>query len=296
MTTHNELMAEATQNYAMAHHYLGKLKVTLDQLSAVQSGIAQASRPPVRCVREWQDWLAANGPTEKGGIQAATGIKFTERGTPYTVEWTPALAEAVDDRFAPHTLMKINTKPDGRGAPPKVYFLWSQRFDVHPLFGVGPIKSDADDLDEQIDRLHGAGAAAALDAAIASGEIPTSPDTETAGTDAVSEPETVRFATIEEWDGYYAPLFDTMVAAESKATDAQKQVLRDTLPDGADANAAIAIAYRNATLRSRQGALLGVIHPPGGDGVVTHGNWDDIPFDWPEPESHSNVSDAEGTQ
>lgn len=253
MTTHNELLAEATQNYALAHHYLNKLKVSLDQLSASQSGIAQASRPPVRCVREWQDWLSDNGPAIKGDIQEATGIKFTERGTPYTVEWTSSLAQEPDDRFAPNTLMKINLKPDGRGAPPKVYFLWSQRWDVQPKFGVGPIKPD--DWEESTHP---------VEPVDNFGDWSMDELVECQSDGASDEPS--RFATVEEWNDANAAWFDAMVSAESRPTVEQKQALLDTLPHGVvDGNGLIASAYADAVKRSREpvsSALLGVVHPP----------------------------------
>lgn len=235
MTTHNELLAEATQNYAMAHHYLSKLKVTLDQLSAVQSGLAQSIRPPVRCVREWQDWLAHNGPAIKADVHEGTGVKFTERGTPYTVEWTPSLSGEPDDRFAPNTLMKIGTRAVGRGAPAKVFFLWNQRFDVLPKFGVGPDRPDPGELGIV--------------------NLPDPPPDD--------GPTSTRLTTLEEWDAVNVTYFDGLVSADRKPTDDEKQLLRDMLPEGEDANAAIAIAYRKAVERSREPApLLGVIQPP----------------------------------
>jgi hypothetical protein len=251
MTTRDELLAEATQNYALAHHYLSKLKVTLDKLSAAHSGTPQASRPPVRCVREWQDWLDINGPTIKGDIQEATGVRFTERGTPYTVEWTPALAQEPDDRFAPHTLMKINTKADGRGAPPKIFFLWSQRWDVHPLFGVGPIKPE--DWGEE---------ATVAAEEIGPIEYEWSLDEPVDNSSPPEEPE--RYDSVEEWNEAWAPLFDTLVATEAKPSDEWRQALLDTLPDGVvDGGTHIALAYAAAVKRAREPqTLLGVIHPP----------------------------------
>jgi hypothetical protein len=233
--TLEELQADAMQNYAMAHHYLSKLKTVLDEMVAARSGTVGTA--PVRCVREYQDWLALNGPALKSDVHAGTGVKFTERGTPYTVDWIPSLADAPDDRFAPTTLMKINAKQgDGRGAPAKVFFLWSQRWDVLPKFGVGPERP------------------AGIDPVASE----TQPETWTPASTVLGvvqpEPteETQRYASLEQWDTAWAGAFDALAASETKPTDEQKQQFRDTLPEGADANASIAIAYRNATQRLNQ--------------------------------------------
>lgn len=270
MRTHEELHAEAMQNYAMAHHYLGKLKETLDQMTAGRVGSGPITSP-IRCVREWTDWLSLNGPTLKPDIVEATGVKFNERGTAYTVEWSPSLSQAPDDQFAPNTIMKISSRRvgQGRGAPPKVYFLWSQRWDVHPLFGVGPVKSESEVPALNLLLIPGPdeygvmppGDAERFDAEIA---------------EALSQP--TRFATMGEWDAYYAPTFDALVSAETKPSDEQKQTMRDTLPEGTDANAALAIAYRNAVLRSRQtSAMTGVVQPPDLSGVEVVGSHNHVP-------------------
>lgn len=263
MRTHEELHAEAMQHYAMAHHYLGKLKETLDQMTAGRVGSGPITSP-VRCVREWTDWLSLNGPALKSDIVEATGIKFTERGTPYTVEWSTSLSEAPDDQFAPNTIMKIGSRAEGRGAPPKVYFLWSQRWDVHPLFGVGPLKpktvvdyvNEIGEVGFDPEPLTGVVKPPVVSPhALAPGpweEPPLALDEPVPQAEwAEPEPPT-RYATIEEWDEAWAPTFDIFVANGHKPTDEWKQAFRDTLPAGADLNAAIAIAHRQAVERSRQ--------------------------------------------
>lgn len=250
MQTFDELLAEANQHYALAHHHLGKVKIVLDlMIEARPASMVATVNSPVRCVREWVDWIGVNGPSLKGDIHEGTSVKFTERGAKYTVEWARSLATARDDQFAPNTLMKISGQSKGRGAPPKIYFLWSQRWDVYPKFGVGPIKP-------------------------ADWDVPTAPvepvdnfedwSMEELEPDEVSdETESPRFATVEEWYDAHAPMFDTIFASGTKLTVEEKQDLLDTLPDGTvDGNSHIALAYSAAVKRSREPKpLLGVIHP-----------------------------------
>lgn len=229
-----------------------------------------ADRPTgmtVRCVREWTRYLAENGPELKPVIAEETGIKFSERGTPHTFLWDESMADDPDDALPPNAICRIQGPPnEGRGRPPMVYFLWSQRYDVHPLFGVGPIKPEpSDDLGQRYF------------------------DTVTAPIDLTEEDEAViddllgnsvhsqRCGSITQWDDLHAPLFDAMVAADSKPTDEQKQTLRDTLPDGAEPNAAIAMAYRAAVQRAQGQALTGVIQPPDFTGQEVVGSHNHVP-------------------
>lgn len=236
---YERLHADAMQHYALAHHHLTKLKETLDEMAVGQGTTPAPSSAPVRCVREWADWLAVNGPSIKGDIQDSTGVRFTERGTKYTVEWVPSMAAEPDDRFPPNALMKIGSKPDGRGAPPKIFFLWSQRFDVYPKFGVGP--------SERPEPIETDGAPA--------DDLPWDEV-------AVDVDGPMRYATMAEWDQAHGPLFDALVSSDAKPTDEQKQMLKDTLPEGAEPNASIAIGYRSAVERARQQPMLGVVQPP----------------------------------
>lgn len=253
--TLDELYAEAMQNYAMSHHYLSKLKTVLDQMASARSG--EAATAPVRCVREWQDWLTANGPALKSTIHEGTGVKFTERGTAYTVDWVPSLATAPDDRFAPTTLMKISSKSDGRGAPPKVYFLWSQRFDVYPRFGVGPdpaervIPTGFDVADVTWPTSPDGGTVLGVVAPVSAHPIdPEFGDEQPFDWTDVEQPAEGRFATMSEWDAHHGPYFDSLVSADRKPTDDEKESLLARLPEGSDPNAAVAIAYRAAVTRA----------------------------------------------
>lgn len=96
-----------------------------------------------QCVKVWTRWLVDNGPATRQAITKATGTKFTERGTPHTLQWEdivdPNSADIPENtiiRFTGHGLNQ------GRGAKPVIYALWSQRYDVLPKFGVGPVEPD----------------------------------------------------------------------------------------------------------------------------------------------------------
>lgn len=269
--SYEHLHAEAVQQYALAHHHLSRLKDVLDQMASVRQGAAPSVIPSVRCVREWADYLASHGPTPKPQIHKDTGIKFTEAGGRYTVEWHSALEGVPEDHFAPNTIMKINADPEGkRGAPPKIYFLWSQRYDVRPLFGVGP--SEPTDL-----------GAAYYEKMTTPRELTETDQSVIRDLLDRTEPDvsglTGRFDTMAEWDEHWAPTFDAIASAERKWTDEEKQAFRDTCPEGEDANAAVAIAHRAAVQRlANPEPLLGVVHPP------------EDPLTWPTEEDRRGWS------
>lgn len=221
----------------------------------------------IKCVREFTRWLSENGPALKATIESETGVKFTERGTPHTVHWNDSMAASPDDAYLDHTIMRIDSLSTGAaGRPPVIYFLWSQRFDVRPRFGVGPerpaqsntVTYSPADVAVTVG-MHEA-LAESFDqnppAAWGETDLPAQ-----SNTDPEPKATVARYATLEEWDEAWASTFDALASAEAKATDAQKEMLRATLPEDADANAAIAIAYRQATQRVQQG-LLGVVQPP----------------------------------
>lgn len=94
------------------------------------------------CVAVWTEWLDKNGPNTRQHIIDATGVKFTEAGTPHTILWKHGDSVS-DDRVPANTIVRFKCYKgpnEGRGAAPTVYALWSQRYDVLPKFGVGPEK------------------------------------------------------------------------------------------------------------------------------------------------------------
>lgn len=245
----------------------------------------------IRCVREWTRWLSENGPALKPDIQEATGIKFTERGTPHTFLWDESMDPEDDDAYPASAIMRVQGPPqDGRGRPPMVYFLWSQRWDVHPLFGVGPRRAihsmEPREVEATVDgepttltrvplRDEWPDEQSAMTGVVrppsdgwtqpvpsvtpmVEGEEQTfdwsEPDSDQAtwaAQDAAAD-EPDRFLTMEGWDAAWAEVFDGLVATESKPSELTKAEMAATLPLGADTNAALAIAYRAAVERSRQ--------------------------------------------
>lgn len=222
----------------------------LNQFLQLMSGKSEAPAPSgqtVRCVREWTRWLAENGPALKQTVAEETGVKFTERGTPHTFLWDEAMADDPDDALPPNVIIRMQgPAAEHRGRPPMIYFLWSQRFDVHPLFGVGPVRSDdldlgdADSFEEPVPQAQWA-----------------QDEQETETLLGVIQPEPTapeRFATMEEWNAAYEPLFDDLVASGVQPTEDVKQLLRDTLPEGVDANTTLAVAYQEAVRHRREAA------------------------------------------
>lgn len=118
------------------------LFLSLVSRSGRGTGVSPTRIP--NCVAVWRNWLAENGPATRQTIAEATGVKFNERGTPHTVKWVEG--EAGLDFVAPDTITRFLglKKESGRGAPPTIYALWSQRYEVLPKFGVGPERPDPD--------------------------------------------------------------------------------------------------------------------------------------------------------
>lgn len=121
----------------------------LDQFLSLISYEGAKSDTPAklpRCVREWTAWLHANGPAFRKDIYEGTGVKFNERGTPHTIQWSGKLNDVDDDSISPNTIVRfIGRSPTSRrGSPPTIYALWSQRYEVRPKFGVGPEKPTAE--------------------------------------------------------------------------------------------------------------------------------------------------------
>lgn len=227
----------------------------------------------IRCVREWTRWLADNGPALKSTVAEETGVRFTERGTAHTFLWDEDMADESDDAFPPNAIMRMQGPNDGRGRPPMIYFLWSQRWDVHPLFGVGP-KQTRDSIEAEP-------SVTPENLGIGYLERVTQPLALTEEDEAmIADLLTSRYATMAEWDEAHGPLFDALVSADAKPSDEQKAMLKATLPEGEDANAAMAIAYRNAVRRSQEpSTLLGVVHPVSSH-PIDPAYGEEQPLDW----------------
>lgn len=203
----------------------------------------------IRCVREWTRWLAANGPELKPIIAEETGIKFSERGTPHTFLWDESMEDDPDDALPPNAIVRMQAPArEGRGRPPMIYFLWSQRFDVHPRFGVGPIKSEPTDETDLTGLTH----AEAMEATYGPSEADEIVSIE-------PEPLTDRFPTLDEWNDAWTPTLQTLASSGAKPPDEMKQRMLDTVPVGEDPPSTLALAFSRAVQQG--GPLLGVVQP-----------------------------------
>lgn len=265
--TPGEHLAEMNHTLALAQTNLRRAFSALQKYEeAMGFQTEEKKKPSIRCLAVWQKWLAENGPNTRQVITEETNVKLTERATPHTVQWDYEDIDPTDDSAYPDDMLfriRAPRREGGRGASPVVYFLWSQRWDIHPLFGVGPLQPTNEESVEITD--------------LSSGTV-VWPESEWQPEDAMAEPENVRCATMEEWNDLHAPVFDAMVVSESKPSDEVKALLRDTLPEGEIEGPAIASAYSNAVLRSREPqTLLGVIHPPDLTGVEMVGSHNHVP-------------------
>jgi hypothetical protein len=201
--------------------------------------------------------LQHNQPAFRKVIQDATGIKLSTAAYPHMIEWSPEMRYWPDDAVEDDIVCRIRAKSTGPGAPQVICFLWSQRFDVLPLYGVGPTRPDPSEIismePEPVPLL---GVLSPTDENYSGnlmdliGQATEEPDEDLSWDDSDEEP-TVRCATMEEWHEQHNAFFDLLVQTESKPTDEEKADLYADLPEGiGDPHAAIALAYQAAVKRN----------------------------------------------
>lgn len=295
--TPDESLADAEHHQAQAiYHQRKALKAMEQYLNALDIGSLPRSHS-IACIKTWQEYLAKNGPNTRKHITEATSTKFSERATSHTVMWDSSINPNDDSAFPPNTICRIRSKHlDGtRGAPPVIYFLWSQRWDVYPEFGVGPNAASRPATD-QVDEAAVADPEAHAAISEIEEEFLTSKDeeewaeyleTQPVDNQEAGEPEpteevdvsTHQYPTLDAWNAAHAAYFDALVVADAKPTDAQKTFLLATLPGHTNGPAALATAYQAAVLRSRNPTgVLGVIQPPPAEDPAKP--WEDVEFDW----------------
>lgn len=145
MTQTPDEMVEAMQLQAnIVRHSLEQLTKMLasyrDTLPApMVEGPRVAQRRAVpKSMAQWVTWLQSNGPAYRKTIADATGTNLASNVTPHIRKWKPHMEMWGDDAVPQDTLFNIPAPANGMGRPPVIYFLWSQRYDVSPKFGVGP--------------------------------------------------------------------------------------------------------------------------------------------------------------
>ena len=140
------MLVEIEQHQALSEKHSAKARTLLAQYrSIVANGYvnsASETQPvplrPIKSLTRWVNWLKANGPALRKTLVDAVG-PLGGNAVAYTLDWDWSMGFAEDDAFIDDTMLKMTIAPEtGKGRPPDVYFLWSQRYDLLDLFGVGP--------------------------------------------------------------------------------------------------------------------------------------------------------------
>ncbi len=261
-----DTLSRIAQHLAVAQTYIGKVAVLVaeyqETIAPVPPGgsAVRSSNTAINSLQAWAEYLDQNGPTARGDLFKETGLNLTKSGYDRTMAWTSPMTYMQDDAFPADAVLRIKGSSASVGRPPVIYFLWNQRWSVRTLFGVGPIKPNnmpahslnATEL-RQIEEEEAGRSAEALTGVVRP-PVSSHPIDPADGEEQPfdwPEPDPTRYATMVEWDDAWESQFDLYVATETKPTDEQKQTMWDTLPDGAERNAALAIAYRSAVGRSR---------------------------------------------
>jgi hypothetical protein len=247
-----EMMGMVAHHQALALQHQRQAQRYQEQCIALAIGGVSAkvgaNQSGPNCLRVWARYLDEHGPSLRQEIQDETGVKFTERATPYTVMWDDGMAAYSDDHYAADTIVRMRSvrHSDGRAGTQTAYFLWSQRFDVFDRFGVGPRERVSPAL---LGVIH--------------------PPTETqtfeiehtvenqdviVSLPEVEVPEYERYATMEEWAERWNPVFDETAPYNAQPTDEEKAAMRATLPEdtgGEPWTVVLARSYQEAKLRSQ---------------------------------------------
>jgi len=276
-----DLVVQIEQCEMLEKHYASRARDLRAQLQSISN--AQPDSWDRRLKRHkrsksalrWAEWLQSNGPAMRKDISAAVGL-LTGSTPPYVDSLGKPMADIPDDFYPQDMMLRLPIENDtGIGRPADLYFLWSQRYDVFPDLVLSPAaKSNAGISDLTIiepDEL-----------------VETDPETEPEEEPEdypEEEPENGRAEDLGTWLLMHADLF---AAAKfgAKFDKEEVQRLRDSCPDGYDANAAIALAavgrIEELIKPAESETLLGVIRPfeglpsefPDPDGPTI---WDDLP-------------------
>lgn len=228
-----ELRDKITHHETMAQHHTTlatSLRIQYETLvggGTVDWGSGLLKKRPTKSHNRWVTWLKRNGPATRAAIAKDEGL-LTGEVPPYADSLGLSMAELVEANYPDDMMMRISVEnPQGKGRPVDVYFLWSQRFDVKPLFGVGPVQPDPSTLLGVIQ------------------PEPTEPfPAITAEWDGPLESQEVQPPeplTAKQWVDAHSTVF-SFIREGIKPTDEQRQKLRDNAPDGVDVNVAIALA------------------------------------------------------
>lgn len=141
--SHHEVLEEIRLQFNVVRHSterLGELIASYGDMVPSPNGDGLKTRRSgsIKSLDVWIDWLKANGPSLRQTIWDATGVNLATSATPQVRKWKDHMEMWSDGELPPDTLFNIQGTTRRKGRPPVIYFLWSQRFDVFPIFDVGP--------------------------------------------------------------------------------------------------------------------------------------------------------------
>lgn len=211
-----------------------------------------------KSLREWVAWLKRTGqPALRQTIHDATGINLTAHKSSI-LEWSIDMAYWPDEQVPADTLCRTRANSTRPGAPQSIYFLWSQRFDVHRVFGVGPSERL---IVEQPTTILGV----IHPPTPATGAVPWDQmefdwsvvTYDTTDTDEDTDEDTAvtrgyqPYASMDDWHARWDPLLNMLAPYEEKPTPEEQEEMLGTLPAGTDdPKAILAVAYSQAYRRS----------------------------------------------
>lgn len=259
-----DLILQIEQCETLEKHYAARAKDLRAQLHSIS--LAQPDGWDRKLRREkrtkssirWVEWLQSNGPTTRKAIADAVGL-LTGPTPPYVDSLGKPMPEIPDDFYPADMMLRISVENEfGKGRPSDVYFLWSQRYTVFPTLRLNEDCKAIETLSE-----------------VATIEVDDLIDMEPESI-VDDDPEPVvetssgptRYGSIQEWaDGMHDSHF-IYGRYGHKFTKEEMQELRDTCPEGVDANVAINLVAQGRMdqllelLESQKAEpLLGVVSP-----------------------------------
>lgn len=186
-----------------------------------------------KSLREWVAWLKRNQPAYRQVIWDETNINLTAHKS-MVLDWTTDMVHWSDGQMPDDQLCRMRGPATGPGAPPSIYFLWSQRFDVHALHGVGPVGRP--ETEPILGVVH-----------------PPAPMSEMSEprsdvTDGTVESPHTRFLTLDDWHAAWDPLLESLAPYDAKPSDDEMTRMVATMPAAVtdDPKAIIAVSYSAA--------------------------------------------------
>lgn len=263
---------------ALLNQYRGDYVQPGPHTAAVEGVPVRKPQGSNRSVREWVGWLRMHGPSYRGEIQEATGINLTAKPS-QVLDWSGDMVTWAETAVPGDTLCRTTGFREGRGRPPSIYFLWSQRFDVLPKFGVGPVRPDPaepvelatggvvgpDDLGPLLvgdgapllgvlsptDENYSGNLMDMLSQVVEEDSATDDPDEDLSWDEPEDDEPAPRAVDMAEWHERHNAYFDMLVQTETKPTDEERAELYADLPEGVvDKHATIALAYGAALQRN----------------------------------------------